>query len=213
METIVARKGLMIAVAGVCIKQPCQTDSTESRFRSHRITGFPCSFLQIFLGMTLSSMGLDAEETPTVKKLHKRSFAAYDNPEWSDSEEEHEKEDTDVFKFTRPLSSEEPRTTKWKKISAAPDTQYLISCGKLSNARYDCWTCREPPCQEVRFMDWSSYEAHLEWHKLACFECYRHFPTEQMLNLHLEEEHNPFVKAPHGRRKGSPKVIDQLRGL
>ena len=47
----------------------------------------------------------------------------------------------------------------------------------------------------------ASYETHhKQFHILVCMDCQLHFPTEQILALHLEERHDPFVEAQRARR-------------
>lgn len=68
-------------------------------------------------------------------------------------------------------------------------------------------TCREPPCHRnpVSFSDVGQYELHhRQFHSLVCIECHAHFPSERIMELHLEERHDPFVEAQ--RAKNTYKV-------
>jgi hypothetical protein len=78
--------------------------------------------------------------------------------------------------------------------------------------RPDLLICREPPCHRnpIRFKDSAAYELHHKhFHSLVCVVCRAHFPTENILALHLEERHDPFVEIQ--RAKKQYKVTSILR--
>ena len=57
--------------------------------------------------------------------------------------------------------------------------------------------CTIPPChsEPKLFSSYEEYETHiLSFHNHICNECRRRFPSEKFLHLHIDENHNPFVK-------------------
>lgn len=55
--------------------------------------------------------------------------------------------------------------------------------------------CSLPPCLYVRprFSNSEEYELHvLTLHSFICKECNKRFPSEKILEIHIDENHNPF---------------------
>lgn len=54
--------------------------------------------------------------------------------------------------------------------------------------------CDLTPCKHQPFSTSLDYESHyINNHQHKCFKCKSTFPSEQFLNLHLSEFHDPFV--------------------
>lgn len=57
--------------------------------------------------------------------------------------------------------------------------------------------CYIPPChlKPIEFTDYLSYEAHIiSTHNHICSECNKRFPSDAFLNIHIDENHNPFFQ-------------------
>lgn len=57
--------------------------------------------------------------------------------------------------------------------------------------------CSIPPCHSnpISFNDYFAYEAHIvDTHNFLCLECQKRFPSEAFLNIHIDENHNPFFQ-------------------
>ncbi|KAK6458269.1 uncharacterized protein RJT20DRAFT_126246 [Scheffersomyces xylosifermentans] len=57
--------------------------------------------------------------------------------------------------------------------------------------------CDTPPCNRnpKHFSNYSEYELHfISSHNYICNECRKRFPSELFLELHIDENHNPFTK-------------------
>lgn len=53
-------------------------------------------------------------------------------------------------------------------------------------------TCSIPPCIE-QFESYLDYELHcITVHNHECLQCHKKFPTNQFLEIHIDENHNPF---------------------
>ncbi|KAJ5462857.1 Zinc fingerC2H2 [Penicillium sp. IBT 31633x] len=61
--------------------------------------------------------------------------------------------------------------------------------------------CSLPPHREtLSFASYEEYEVHyLQSHVNRCSECSRNFPTGHLLNLHIEENHDPLAAARRAR--------------
>lgn len=63
--------------------------------------------------------------------------------------------------------------------------------------------CSIQPCENTPFLNYSSYESHvLTNHTHNCLQCKKRFPNENLLEIHIEENHNPFfdIKKDKGRK-------------
>lgn len=74
-----------------------------------------------------------------------------------------------------------------------PDTSRLVVA--------EVMRCSLPPHREtLSFSSYEDYEIHYrQAHVNRCTECGRNFPTDQFLNLHIEENHDPLVAARRAR--------------
>ncbi|KXG49733.1 Zinc finger, C2H2 [Penicillium griseofulvum] len=61
--------------------------------------------------------------------------------------------------------------------------------------------CSLPPHREtLQFTSYEDYEVHyLQCHVNRCSECSKNFPTGHLLNLHIEENHDPLAAARRAR--------------
>lgn len=66
--------------------------------------------------------------------------------------------------------------------------------------------CSLPPHKEsLTFASYDEYEVHYnKAHTNRCLECHRNFPTVHLLNVHIEEFHDPLVSVK--REKGEHTV-------
>ncbi|ODV81829.1 uncharacterized protein CANTADRAFT_19438 [Suhomyces tanzawaensis NRRL Y-17324] len=55
-----------------------------------------------------------------------------------------------------------------------------------------------PDCL-AHFTDYASFELHVYNHNFTCHECNKSFPSKAFLNLHIDENHNPFLKIKQER--------------
>lgn len=66
--------------------------------------------------------------------------------------------------------------------------------------------CNLPPfCSQdpKTFTNWKQYESHyISDHTNTCSECSKNFPTSKLLDLHIAENHDPFIKIK--LQKGEP---------
>jgi len=56
--------------------------------------------------------------------------------------------------------------------------------------------CNLPPCDvnPRSFADYGTYEHHIiTYHDYICKECHRRFPSKMFLDIHIDENHNPFM--------------------
>lgn len=56
--------------------------------------------------------------------------------------------------------------------------------------------CTFPPCHlnSVILGSYLEYEDHIRrYHDNRCNSCFKNFPSEEFLNVHIEENHNPFL--------------------
>ncbi|KAM5351544.1 hypothetical protein ACJ41O_004267 [Fusarium nematophilum] len=62
--------------------------------------------------------------------------------------------------------------------------------------------CTLPPHREhLAFKSYDEYEVHYQKsHTNRCLECHKNFPSEHLLNVHIEEYHDPLVSVK--REKG-----------
>ncbi|KAJ5575759.1 Zinc finger C2H2 [Penicillium sp. DV-2018c] len=69
--------------------------------------------------------------------------------------------------------------------------------------------CSLPPHREtLSFTSYEDYEVHyLQSHVNRCSECSKNFPTSHLLNLHIEENHDPLAAA---RRARGDKTVSYL---
>ncbi|EEA28906.1 hypothetical protein EYB25_000182 [Talaromyces marneffei] len=72
--------------------------------------------------------------------------------------------------------------------SSEPQTQQLMRCSL-------------PPHKEtITFSTYDDYESHyLKTHVNRCSECGKNFPTQHILNIHIEENHDPLILARRDR--------------
>lgn len=66
-------------------------------------------------------------------------------------------------------------------------------------------TCMNPPCLKSPpcFQTYSEYELHiLNYHTFICKDCHKKFPSNNLLNVHIEENHDPFfsIKKERGMK-------------
>lgn len=88
--------------------------------------------------------------------------------------------------------------------------------GKYAQLDYDTgrgpevMKCSLPPHKEVlSFTTYEDYEVHYaQAHVNRCSECYKNFPTDKFLALHIEENHDPLIEAR--RARGEKTVIALL---
>jgi hypothetical protein len=61
--------------------------------------------------------------------------------------------------------------------------------------------CSLPPHREtISFTSYEDYEVHyLQYHVNRCSECSKNFPTGRLLDIHIEENHDPLVAARRAR--------------
>ena len=65
--------------------------------------------------------------------------------------------------------------------------------------------CILPPHAVLSFPTYAAYEIHYEQtHRNRCSECWKNFPTEHFLDLHIGEHHDPLNEAR--RAKGEKTV-------
>lgn len=66
--------------------------------------------------------------------------------------------------------------------------------------------CSLPPHKEpVGFRFYDEYETHYhQFHTNRCIECRKNFPTDHLLNVHIEECHDPLARV--AREKGEHTV-------
>ncbi|KAF5620691.1 c2h2 type zinc finger [Fusarium sp. NRRL 25303] len=68
--------------------------------------------------------------------------------------------------------------------------------------------CNLPPHREpLAFRSYDEYEVHYsKSHTNRCLECHKNFPSEHLLNVHIEEYHDPLVivKREQGQHTASP---------
>ena len=89
--------------------------------------------------------------------------------------------------------SKRPRTTP------PPERNKLIDSG--TNILPEVMHCSLPPHREtLSFTSYEDYEVHyLQSHVNRCSECSKNFPTGHLLNLHIEENHDPLAAARRAR--------------
>ncbi|KAK6203412.1 uncharacterized protein RJT21DRAFT_82439 [Scheffersomyces amazonensis] len=66
----------------------------------------------------------------------------------------------------------------------------------------DGCVCNIPPCHlnPILFKDYLAYESHITTnHTFICQQCHRRFPSNSILTLHIDENHNPFLKIKQER--------------
>ncbi|KAJ5958292.1 Zinc finger C2H2 [Penicillium vulpinum] len=75
----------------------------------------------------------------------------------------------------------------------------LIDSG--TNTLPEVMHCSLPPHREtLSFASYEDYEVHyLQSHVNRCSECSKNFPTGHLLNLHIEENHDPLAAARRAR--------------
>ncbi|CAK7891747.1 hypothetical protein CAAN1_01S06898 [[Candida] anglica] len=57
-----------------------------------------------------------------------------------------------------------------------------------------------PSCTDVYFSTYVAYEAHvLSIHTHVCNQCHRSFPTETILDIHVDEVHSSYFAAKKDR--------------
>lgn len=63
--------------------------------------------------------------------------------------------------------------------------------------------CSIPPCM-LQFENYLEYELHcITFHIHECHECHKRFPTNQFLEIHIDENHNPFWKIARDKGENS----------
>lgn len=68
-------------------------------------------------------------------------------------------------------------------------------------------TCCLPPHEPLVFSTYGEYESHYySTHTNRCHECGKNFPSDHMLNLHIEETHDSFVAVK--RERGEKTVCN-----
>lgn len=75
----------------------------------------------------------------------------------------------------------------------------LIDSG--TNILPEVMHCSLPPHREtLSFTSYEDYEVHyLQSHVNRCSECSKNFPTGHLLNIHIEENHDPLAAARRAR--------------
>lgn len=70
--------------------------------------------------------------------------------------------------------------------------------------------CSLPPHKDtITFSNYDDYESHyLKTHVNRCSECGKNFPTQHILNIHIEENHDPLILAR--RDRGEKTVSTKL---
>lgn len=104
-----------------------------------------------------------------------------------------------------PLSGSELTTTKvppTKITVPSPEphieaqTKQLIRCSL------------QPHKETLTFSTYDDYESHyLTTHVNRCSECGRNFPTQHILDIHIEENHDPLILA---RRDRGEKTVSNI---
>lgn len=72
--------------------------------------------------------------------------------------------------------------------------------------------CSLPPhIDTIAFPSYDEYEAHyLKHHVNRCSECGKNFPTQHLLNIHIEENHDPLILARRDRGEKTVSVLFYL---
>lgn len=80
-----------------------------------------------------------------------------------------------------------------------PERNKLIDSG--TNILPEVMHCSLPPHREtLSFTSYEDYEVHyLQSHVNRCSECSKNFPTGHLLNIHIEENHDPLAAARRAR--------------
>lgn len=82
-----------------------------------------------------------------------------------------------------------------------------IDCSPDSNQNPSlAFRCSLPPhSHALAFATYGDYEAHYyKFHVHRCLECHKNFPSEHLLNVHIEEFHDPLARVK--RDKGEHTV-------
>lgn len=89
-----------------------------------------------------------------------------------------------------------------------------LTLEKSSNETLPKMLCSLPPHREpVAFDSPDDYEVHYKKeHSNRCIECRKNFPSEHLLNLHIEENHDALVSVmrDRGERTVSFSMLDLL---
>lgn len=92
-----------------------------------------------------------------------------------------------------------------------PPTKITVPSPEPSNEvqTQNLMRCSLPPHKEtLTFSTYDDYESHyLKTHVNRCSECGKNFPTQHILNIHIEENHDPLILArrDRGEKTVSPK--------
>ncbi|EED13011.1 conserved hypothetical protein [Talaromyces stipitatus ATCC 10500] len=101
--------------------------------------------------------------------------------------------DASPLHLTEPEQSTSPPT---KITVPSPDNS------SESQPQQQClMKCSLPPHKDtLTFSSYDDYEAHyLKFHVNRCSECGKNFPTQHILNIHIEENHDPLILARRDR--------------
>lgn len=70
--------------------------------------------------------------------------------------------------------------------------------------------CGEHGCQQV-FRSVMKFQRHYQqWHRHTCIQCKKAFPSDHLLELHIEESHDPFFSIQESKK---PMVILWLNSV
>jgi hypothetical protein len=95
---------------------------------------------------------------------------------------------------------EEDLDSDSEQTNAEPPLRPVSKVTQLESAIGDeedtiAMRCNLPPHKEpLAFSSYDEYEVHYnKSHTNRCLECHKNFPSEHLLNVHIEEYHDPLV--------------------
>lgn len=90
-----------------------------------------------------------------------------------------------------------------------PPAKVTVSDESQSQSQPQLMRCSLPPHRDtITFSSYDEYEVHyLKNHVNRCSECGKNFPTQHILDVHIEENHDPLILA---RRDRGEKTVGYL---
>jgi len=81
---------------------------------------------------------------------------------------------------------------------------YLLDTSELhedhDSSDAEEFLCGEHGCQQT-FRSVAAFQRHYQqWHRHTCIQCKKAFPTDHLLELHIEESHDPFFEIQESKK-------------
>ncbi|OKL57553.1 hypothetical protein UA08_07130 [Talaromyces atroroseus] len=97
------------------------------------------------------------------------------------------------------LRTPDPSQLQLSEQTSSPPAKVTVSDDPQPQLQ-PMWCSLPPHRDTIAFASYNEYESHyLRYHVNRCSECGKNFPTQHILDIHIEEHHDPLILARRDR--------------